>query len=161
MTEKPASPAGAVSRARRRRPRQDTGGPRAPDTPSRRPENGIATLEAVLVFPVLLLLLMVIIQFALWYNANELATAAAQDGAQTARVLGGTAQAGADRADQLLDQSGRTLLQHRQVLAERDVQHARVEVRAVCIALIPGLHLTIDAVADSGTEQFVGRPGNG
>jgi Flp pilus assembly protein TadG len=122
-----------------------------------RSERGIATLEAVLVFPILLLLLMVIFQFALWYNANELATAAAQDGARTARVVGGTAQAGIDRADSLLDQTGRTLLQHRQVTAERNLEHARVEVHALCIALIPGLHLTIDAVADSGTEQFVGR----
>jgi hypothetical protein len=124
-------------------------------------DDGIATLEAVLVFPVLILLLMVVVQFALWYNANELATAAAQDGARSARVVGGTAQAGIDRADSLLDQTGRSLLQQRQVLAERDVQHARVEVRAVCIALIPGLHLTIDAVADSGVEQFVGRSTNG
>src|SRR4051794_22115425 len=104
---------------------------------------------------------MVVFQFALWYNANELATAAAQDGARTARVVGGTAQAGIDRADSLLDQTGKSLLQQRQVLAERNTQHARVEGRAVCIALIPGLHLTIDAGADSGTEQFVGRQANG
>jgi hypothetical protein len=124
-------------------------------------DDGVATLEVVLVVPVLLLLLMVVFQFALWYNANELATAAAQDGARSARVVGGTAQAGIDRADSLLDQSGRSLLQQRQVLAERDVQHARVEVRAVCIALVPGLHLTIDAVANSGVEQFVGRSTGG
>ena len=126
-----------------------------------RDDRGVATLEAVLVFPVLLLLLMIIFQFALWYNANELATAAAQDGARSARVVGGTAQTGIDRADSLLDQSGRSLLEDRQVLAVRDVAHARVEVRAVCIALVPGLHLTIDAVADSGTEQFVGRQASG
>jgi Flp pilus assembly protein TadG len=124
-------------------------------------ESGVATLEAVLVFPVLLLLLMIIFQFALWYNANELATAAAQDGARSARVVGGTAQTGIDRANSLLNQSGRSLLLDRRVSAERDVVHARVEVRAVCIALVPGLHLTIDAVADSGTEQFVGRQARG
>jgi len=124
-------------------------------------EGGVATLEAVLVFPVLLLLLMIVFQFALWYNANELATAAAQDGARSARVVGGTAQMGIDRANSLLDESGRSLLLDRQVSAERDAAHARVEVRAVCIALVPGLHLTIDAVADSGTEQFVGRQAGG
>jgi Flp pilus assembly protein TadG len=124
-------------------------------------EGGVATLEAVLVFPVLLLLLMIVFQFALWYNANELATAAAQDGARSARVVGGTAQTGIDRANSLLDESGRSLLLDRQVSAERDEVHARVEVRAVCIALVPGLHLTIDAVADSGTEQFVGRQAGG
>jgi Flp pilus assembly protein TadG len=126
-----------------------------------RDEDGVATLEAVLVFPVLLLLLMIVFQFALWYNANELATAAAQDGARSARVVGGTAQTGIDRANGLLDESGRSLLLDRQVSAVRDPVHARVEVKAVCIALVPGLHLTIDAVADSGTEQFVGRQADG
>jgi len=124
-------------------------------------EGGVATVEAVLVFPVVLLLLMIIFQFALWYNATELATAAAQDGARSARVVGGTSQMGIDRANSLLDTSGRSLLLDRQVSAERDVTHARVEVRAVCISLVPGLHLTVDAVADSGTEQFVGRQARG
>jgi Flp pilus assembly protein TadG len=126
-----------------------------------REESGVATVEAVLVFPVVLLLLMVVFQFALWYHAYEVATAAAQDGARAARVVGGTAQAGADRANTLLDQSARTLLQHRQVIASRSLSDARVEVHAVCISLIPGLHLPVDAVADSSTERFVGRQASG
>jgi Flp pilus assembly protein TadG len=120
-------------------------------------ESGVATVEAVLVFPVLLLLVMVIFQFALWYHASGLATAAAQDGARAARVEGATAQDGRDRANALLDQTGRSILQRRQVIVSRTLMMARVEVRGTCIPLVPGLHLPIDAVAESSTERFVSR----
>ena len=94
----------------------------------------MATLEAVLVFPVLLLLIMFSIQVALWYHAAALADAAAQDGVRAARVQGATAATGAARANQLLDQAGRTILEGRQVTASRTSDIARVEVRGRCIA---------------------------
>jgi len=122
-----------------------------------RGEAGVSTLEAVLVFPVLLLLLMLIIQFALWYHASDLATAAAQDGTRAARVQGATASDGAAEANQLLDQTGRSILQGRQVLVERTRDVTRVEVRGTCIELVPFLHLPVHAVAESPTERFRGR----
>ena len=122
-----------------------------------RGEAGVSTLEAVLVFPALLLLLMLIIQFALWYHASDLATAAAQDGTRAARVQGATASDGAAEANQLLDQTGRSILQGRQVLVERTRDVTRVEVRGTCIELVPFLHLTVHAVAESPTERFRGR----
>ncbi|HSS08352.1 MAG TPA: TadE/TadG family type IV pilus assembly protein [Acidimicrobiales bacterium] len=120
-------------------------------------EAGATTLEAVLVFPVLLLLLMLIIQFALWYHANDLASAAAQDGVRAARVEGGTAADGASRANELLDQTGPSILQGRQVSVRRGADVARVEIRGTCIRLIPFLQLPVHAVAESSTEQFRGR----
>jgi Flp pilus assembly protein TadG len=120
-------------------------------------EAGVSTLEAVLVFPALLLLLMLIIQFALWYHAADLATAAAQDGARAARVEGATASDGAAEANQLLDQTGRSILQGRQVVVERTTDMTRVEVRGTCIELVPFLHLPVHAVAESPTERFRGR----
>jgi len=122
-----------------------------------RGEAGVSTLEAVLVFPALLLLLMLIIQFALWYHASDLATAAAQDGTRAARVEGATASDGAAEANQLLDQTGRSILQGRQVLVERTRDVTRVEVRGTCIELVPFLHLPVHAVAESPTERFRGR----
>jgi Flp pilus assembly protein TadG len=122
-------------------------------------EAGIATVEAVLVFPVLLLVIMVVFQFALWYHASGLATAAAQDGARAARAEGATARDGQDRANGLLDQTGRSILQGRHVVVSRTSASTRVEVSGTCIALVPGLHLPVDAVVESGTERFVGRSG--
>jgi Flp pilus assembly protein TadG len=122
-------------------------------------EAGIATVEAVLVFPVLLLLIMVVFQFALWYHASGLATAAAQDGARAARAEGAAARDGQDRANSLLDQTGRSILQGRRVLVSRTAATTRIEVSGSCIALLPGLHLPVDAVVESSTERFVGRSG--
>ncbi|MDQ1391967.1 MAG: hypothetical protein QOF30_944 [Acidimicrobiaceae bacterium] len=120
-------------------------------------ESGVATLEAVLVFPVLLLLVMFSIQVALWYHAAALADAAAQDGVRVSRVAGGSAAAGSARANQLLDQSGRTILEGRQVTASRSSDLARVEVRGRCIAVVPFVSFPVHAVAESTTERFRGR----
>lgn len=120
-------------------------------------ESGAATLEAVLVFPVLLLLIMFCIQVALWYHAASVADAAAQDGVRAARVQGATATAGIDRANQLLDQAGRTIIVGRRVTATRSAQVARVEVRGHCIQLVPFVSLPVHAVAESSTEQFRSR----
>jgi hypothetical protein len=120
-------------------------------------EAGAATIEAVLVFPALLLLLMLVIQFALWYHASDLATAAAQDGARAARVEGATAADGASRANQLLDQTSRSILQGRQVSVQRGPDITRADVRGTCVPLIPFLRLPVHAVAESTTEQFRGR----
>jgi Flp pilus assembly protein TadG len=122
-----------------------------------RRESGAATLEAVLVFPVLLLLIMLTIQVALWYHAAALADAAAQDGVRVARVAGGSAASGTARANQLLDQAGPTILVGRQVASSRSPDIARVEVRGHCIAVVPFVSFPVHAVAESTTEVFRGR----
>ncbi|MDQ6615252.1 MAG: pilus assembly protein [Actinomycetota bacterium] len=111
----------------------------------------------MLVFPVLLLLIMFSIQVALWYHAASLAGAAAQDGVRAARVQGGRANDGIDRANQLLDQAGPSILEGRRVTASRTPDVARVEVRGRCIALVPLVSLPVHAVAESSTELFRGR----
>lgn len=122
-----------------------------------RRQSGVATLEAVLVFPVLLVLIMFVIQVALWYHAADLAHAAAQDGVRAARVDGGTAADGSNRANTVLDQTGASILQGRQVSSTRDPLVARVDVRGHCITLVPFLSLPVHAVAESTTEQFRSR----
>ena len=61
-------------------------------------DRGSATTEAVLLTPVLLFLVMLVIQFGLWYHAQHVAQAAAQEGVRSARVEGSTADAGRTRA---------------------------------------------------------------
>ena len=65
-------------------------------------ERGDETIEAVLVTPVLLLLIMVVIQFGLWYHASHVAEAAAQQGASVARVEAATAADGRTSAQQFM-----------------------------------------------------------
>src|SRR3954469_3628582 len=95
----------------------------------RRTEEGSSTLQTVLVMPLLLLLITAIVQFALWYHAAHVAVGAAQDGARTARLEGGTIDGGRARAQQVLDELGHRVLTSASVDVTRDANSARVEIR--------------------------------
>ena len=99
----------------------------------RRPEadRGSATTEVVLLTPVLLFLIMAIIQFGLWYHAQHVAQAAAEQGvAPRARTVA-TAEDGRQRAEDFLAGSGSVADRRRgRSRADRDVDTATVEVRA-------------------------------
>src|SRR3546814_10276827 len=71
-----------------------------------REESGEATTEMVLIVPFLLLLLLVVVQFGLWYHAQHVVQAAAQEGTRAARVEGATADDGSRRAELFLARSG-------------------------------------------------------
>ena len=122
--------------------------------PAARDQGGSATLQTVLVMPLLLLLITAIVQFALWYHAAHVAIAAAQDGARAARVEGGTAQAGQARARQLLDQLGTGVLTDPTITVTRDADTARVEVRGWAPELVPGLRLPVTATSAGKVERF-------
>jgi Flp pilus assembly protein TadG len=119
-----------------------------------RRERGDATVEAVLAVPVLLLVILTIIQFALWYHASHTAKAAAQEGVRAARVEGGTATDGRARATDFMARAVPTLIEGVTITASRDDDHTRVEVRGTLRSLVPGLHLTVAAEADSPVERF-------
>jgi Flp pilus assembly protein TadG len=52
-----------------------------------RADRGSSAVELAILAPALLVLTMVVIQFALWFQARQAALAAAQEGARDARVL--------------------------------------------------------------------------
>ena len=124
--------------------------------PRRWGEHGSSSLQTVLVMPLLLLLITLIVQFALWYHAAHIATAAAQDGARAARVEGGTATDGHTRAQQVLDQLGSGVVTGPTITATRDGNVARVEVHGYAPQLVPGVRLPIDAVSQGPIERFRG-----
>jgi len=117
-------------------------------------QDGSATVEVVLATPLLLLLLLAIMQFALWQHAVHVADAAAQEGATAARLHGGTAAAGAARTRQFLAQLSPTILVHPQVSVHRDADTARVEVTGQALLLIPGLHLPVRVASQGSVERF-------
>jgi Flp pilus assembly protein TadG len=116
----------------------------------------VATIELAVLFPVTLLIVFAIVQFGVWYHASDVAKAAAQEGVRAARVEGGSAQAGVDRASQVLDENARGLIGDRRVVPFRDLNVARVEVTGTCVRVvpIPGLGLPVHAVAESPVERF-------
>jgi Flp pilus assembly protein TadG len=117
-------------------------------------ERGSATTEAVLVTPVLLFLVMLVIQFGLWYHAQHVVQAAAQEGVRTARVEGSTADAGRSRAVDFLASVGTTIIVGPVVTATRDADSAVVKVRGQAVTVVPGLKLAVAATATSPVERF-------
>ena len=69
---------------------------------------GSATLELVVIFPVVLLLIFGIVQAAVYYHGRTLAMLAAQDGLRTAQALDGTAAAGKAQTTAALNGNGAT-----------------------------------------------------
>jgi hypothetical protein len=104
--------------------------------------------------PVVILLITLVIQFALWAHATHVAIAAAQDGAQAARLEGATAQVGRARALDFLSQAAPTLIASPVVTAHRDANMATVTVRGAVASLVPGLRLTVEERASGTVERF-------
>lgn len=122
----------------------------------RRPEaeRGSATTEVVLLTPVLLFLIMAIIQFGLWFHAQHVAQAAADQGVRTARSNGSAVEEGRQRAEDFLDAAAPTLIGDPVVVARRESDIASVTVDGTAVALVPGLSLTVHAEATSPVERF-------
>lgn len=117
-------------------------------------ERGEATTEMVLVTPVLLLLIAFVIQFALWYHASHVVSAAAQEGVRATRAYGGTVEAGRERAERFLAETGPKVVVGPEVMVSRDTERASVEIRGRAPSLVPGLQLSVTATADSPTERL-------
>lgn len=120
----------------------------------RRDNAGSSTVEVVLTVPVLLTVLMLIEQLGLYWHATHVAQAAAQEGVRTARMLDGSAASGEARTRGFLTHAAPSLLTDVTVTANRDNQHATVQVHGKVEAVIPGLTLTVDVHADGPSEQF-------
>lgn len=120
----------------------------------RRDERGAATAELVLVTPLMLFIILLIVQFGLWFHASHVAAAAAQEGARAARVQGSSAGAGQERAEELLDSVGRRLVLERSVSSTRDGEVARVEVAGVAPQVVPGFRLPVSAESEAPIEEF-------
>jgi len=119
-----------------------------------RDERGDETIEAVLVTPVLLLLIMVVIQFGLWYHASQVAEAAAQQGASAARVEAATADDGRVSAQRFMAAAAPALVDNVTVADTRNAEIARVEVDGTLHSIVPSLTLHVHGEAQSPVERF-------
>src|SRR5919197_4180507 len=91
-------------------------------------QRGSVTLEMVVAYPLLMLLVWVGMQLVLVFFANRVALSAAQEGVRAARERTGSTAGAELHAQRYLDQLGNTLLLHPQVRASRTADVARVEV---------------------------------
>ncbi|HET9732290.1 MAG TPA: TadE/TadG family type IV pilus assembly protein [Acidimicrobiales bacterium] len=117
-------------------------------------EAGSASAELVVATPLLLLLVLGVIQFALWQHASHVAQAAAQQGLAAGRVQGGSEQSATAQAAALLDQTGSGVLVHPDITATRDAQTTTVVVSGQAEGIIPFLSLPVRSTAAGPTERW-------
>jgi Flp pilus assembly protein TadG len=122
--------------------------------PRVRGDQGAATAELVLATPALLFLMMLLVQFGLWYHASNVASAAAQQGARAARLEDGTEADGEAAARELLNQVGGRMLTDLSVRPDRNGDTARVEVTGNVVRVIPFMTLKVSEVSEGPVERF-------
>ncbi|MCP2304054.1 TadE-like protein [Actinokineospora globicatena] len=118
-------------------------------------DRGAVSAELVIATPLLLLMLLAIVQFALWSHATHVAQAAASQGLAVTRAQNGTAVAGAASARQLLDQLAAGPLDNATVAADRGPTSASVRVTGTAAAVVPFLTLPVHAEAIGPVERVV------
>ena len=119
----------------------------------RRAEDGVSTVELAVLMPVLLFWMMLIVQFGLWAHAKQVATAAANAAADTARLPDGTERAGETEAAAVLAAAGN--LADSAVHVERTFAEVTVEVRGDAPQLVPGFAWAVTARVAAPVERFV------
>jgi hypothetical protein len=117
-------------------------------------EAGLATLEVALITPVLLLVILGLVQFALWYHAEQVVTAAAQEAAAQASLLTGSPAAAQRRAQVLLDGLSSIAQGERVSVGPPDTGSISVSVTARLNGILPGVvSLPLHATATAHLEK--------
>ncbi len=100
----------------------------------------------------MVMLLLVIVQFALYFHLRAVAQTAARHGLDHVRVVDGSTDAGITAANEFLDQGGRSL-EDRDVTAERSAVASSMSVAGMVVSIIPGLNLRVEVTVDAPTER--------
>ncbi|MFE3646442.1 TadE/TadG family type IV pilus assembly protein [Streptomyces sp. NPDC059152] len=125
-----------------------------------RDDRGAATTQLVLVVPVLLLLAMLVVQFALVWHARHIAQYAAGRALAAARTKDGTAAEGRTQARRSLAALGSRVLTIPSVTVDRTTVQTTVRVRGKVIAVVPGLSLRASGTASGPTERLTSPTGD-
>jgi TadE-like protein len=107
--------------------------------------------------PLLMLLILLIVQFAIWEHAEDIAHATAEEALAAARVQGGTAAAGQQQAAQLISQVGSSVLTGPQVAVTMTAADVTVQVTGTAERVLPfpGLSFPVTATVTGPVERFV------
>lgn len=124
----------------------------APSRPHAR-DRGSSTVEFVIGAALMVLLLLVIVQFAVYFHVRSVAHTAARHGLDQVRVLDGSTDAGIAMTHEFLIQSGGGL-SGRSVSATRTPERSTVTVRGNVVSVVPGVSLGVDVSVAAPTERI-------
>jgi hypothetical protein len=129
--------------------------PRGIAQPPRDTERGALSLSYAVILPIVLLFIMLVIQASFWYLAREAALAAARQGADAARVLGGSPEAGRAAALAFARHSGAGYLLDPGVsTAGSTTSTVAVTVTGRVPSFVPGLVVDVSETAQAPVEEF-------
>ena len=117
-------------------------------------DRGSSTVEAVITIPVIVVFTLVVIQFALVWNARHTAQAAAQLGARSAATYQSSAGIGQADTEDYLARTAPNLLAGRSVQVDRGTDTVTVSVHASVPSVVPLASFTVDEQASAPVEAF-------
>jgi len=122
-----------------------------------RGDRGAGSAEVVIAVPLLMLLILLIVQFAIWAHASSVAQATAEEALAAARVQGGSAAAGQQRAGQVLGQIGSSVLLSPHITVTRTGATATVQITGTAeeVLPVPGLSFPVHITVTGPVERFV------
>jgi hypothetical protein len=120
----------------------------------RREERGEVTAEIVIIFPMVLTLVLLLAQAAVWFHASHIAQATAAGALSATRVQGGTTAAGQREGQHILDQLGHGPLHTPHIDITRSAERAEVRISGTASSVVPFLHMPVHAQAAGPVEQF-------
>ncbi len=121
-------------------------------------DRGDATVEAVIIVPVIVVLTLLVVQFVLVWHGRHLAQAAAQTAARAAATYQAQPAVGQSAGDQYLAEVAPNLLPGRTVTVIRDAVSATAIVTADVLTVIPFAGFQIQEQSTAPLEIFVGTP---
>ncbi|GIH70457.1 TadE family protein [Sphaerimonospora thailandensis] len=122
-------------------------------------------IELAMLMPVILAVVLLVVQFTLWFHGRQVADAAAREGARIARAAGTSDgwQSGAEaKARQIIQAVGPKLLRNAQVQAWEKGDQRGVDVTASAVQVVPLLpETTFEVTAHFGGPIECFRPDDG
>ena len=124
----------------------------------RRGEDGSSAVELVLLTPLLMFVVFLVVQAALYMHARHVVLAAAQQGARLARAQAPSDQTAVEKARagtySYLHQLGADIVGTPTVTVTRIGGTATVRVSAHAVSILPGLSLHVAETSSGPVEQF-------
>lgn len=120
-------------------------------------DGGASSIEWALLTPVLILVILFAVQFAMLYHAEHIALAAAQSGARTARQAdtGNWRTQGSAAAKQSVNALGPTVLKNVTVKPAGDGSYSRgVTVTGTAVQVVPGMTFNVSKTSEGPVECF-------
>ncbi|MGW0778418.1 TadE family protein [Streptomyces sp. NPDC002835] len=119
-------------------------------------DRGHAAVQAAIIYPFVLLIVIVGVQAALWGYARNIVQTAARDGVAAGRVQGAGPEVGAAQARSALARlAGGNLTGHQVSTTGSTPERIRVRVSGTAVSLIPGVpNWSVSAEASGAVERW-------